>query len=84
MTMIDSSLFVFLIKCTCTCVVSGQEKETEAVKLMSIKAGLLDHSRAWMTFGKKCCMFAEVQKVSLKYPKYHMKLDVSICSILWY
>ena len=45
------------------CAVNGQKKETEAVKLMSVRAGLLDMSQAWETMGNKCILMAQSQKV---------------------
>ena len=44
-------------------IVIGQERETEAIKMMSIKGGLLDHSRAWLALSQKSSIFAEAQKV---------------------
>lgn len=46
-------------------IVVGQERETEAIKMMSIKGGLLDHSRAWLALSQKSSIFAEAQKVLL-------------------
>ena len=43
---------------------SGQSRETEAVKLMSIRAGLLDVSQAWEGLGSKCLLLAQAQKVT--------------------
>lgn len=42
--------------------VSGQQRETEAVKLMSLRAGLLDMSTAWEAMGKKCTILADSQR----------------------
>ena len=49
----------------CLDAVDGQQRETEAVKLMSLKAGLLDHSRAWQDVGSKCSIFAQAERVLL-------------------
>jgi len=43
--------------------VSGLEKENEAVKLMTVRGGLLDLSQAWTSMGTKCNLIAESQKV---------------------
>ena len=50
--------FVYLLL-----IVVGQERETEAIKMMSVKGGLLDHSRAWLALSQKSSIFAEAQKV---------------------
>lgn len=42
--------------------VVGQSKETEAMKLMSIRAGLLDISHAWQALGTNCSVLAQSQK----------------------
>lgn len=42
--------------------VNGQSRETEAVKLMSVRAGLLDVSHAWESLGSKCSLLAQSQK----------------------
>lgn len=47
------------------CSVSGQSRETEAVKLMSVRAGLLDMANAWDMLGNKCSVLAQSQKVCL-------------------
>ena len=46
--------------------VAGQQRETEALKLTEIRAGLMDQSQAWLELGTKCCIFAEAQRVSEK------------------
>ncbi len=46
---------------------SGLERENEAVKLMTVKSGLLDLSQAWKTIGTKCNLIADSQKVCLYY-----------------
>lgn len=43
--------------------VNGQSRETEAVKLISVRAGLLDMSQAWEGLGNKCSLLAQAQKV---------------------
>lgn len=43
--------------------VNGQARETDAVKLMSVRAGLLDISHAWESLGNKCSVLAQSQKV---------------------
>lgn len=56
----------FLSLCVCVHAyhaVSGQTRETEAVKLMSIRAGLLDMSKSWELLGNKCILLAQAQKV---------------------
>jgi hypothetical protein len=55
--------------------VIGQGKETEAIKMMSIKAGLFDHSQAWLLFGQQCCKIAESQKVVILYYAYEHVYD---------
>lgn len=42
---------------------NGLERENEAVKLMTLRGGLLDLSQAWKTLGAKCNVIAESQKV---------------------
>lgn len=44
--------------------VEGQRRETEALKLMAVRAGLLDWASALDRLGKKCCLLAECQKVN--------------------
>ncbi len=43
--------------------VSGLHKENEAVKLMTVKSGLMDLSQAWKSMGTKCSLIADSQKV---------------------
>ena len=43
--------------------VTGLQRETEAIKMMSIRAGLLDVSQSWATLGRKCNVLAESQRV---------------------
>ena len=43
--------------------VTGLQRETEAIKMMSIRAGLLDISQSWATLGRKCNVLAESQRV---------------------
>lgn len=42
--------------------VSGLERENEAVKLMTVRGGLLDLSQAWVAMGSKCNIIADSQK----------------------
>ena len=44
-------------------IVTGLQRETEAIKMMSIRAGLLDLSQSWATLGRKCNLVAESQRV---------------------
>ena len=46
------------------CPVNAQQKETEAIKLMTVRAGLLDMSRSWELMGKKCSLLAQSQQAS--------------------
>ena len=46
------------------CIVNAQQKETEAIKLMTVRAGLLDMSRSWELMGKKCSVLAQSQQAS--------------------
>lgn len=48
---------------SCLAAVNGQTRETEAVKLMSVRAGLLEMSHAWEGLASKCTVLAEAQKV---------------------
>ena len=43
--------------------VTGLTRETEAIKMMSVRAGLLDLSQSWATLGRKCTVLAESQRV---------------------
>lgn len=43
--------------------VTGQARETEATKLIAVRAGLLDMSQAWESLGRRCTMLSETQKV---------------------
>jgi len=43
--------------------VAGQKRESEAVKLISIKAGLLDVSQSWNTLASKITILGKAQKV---------------------
>ncbi len=44
--------------------VTGLERENEAVKLMTLRGGLLDLSQALGSMGTKCSSIANSQKVS--------------------
>ncbi|XP_011406753.1 PREDICTED: uncharacterized protein LOC105314343 [Amphimedon queenslandica] len=56
--------------------VIGQEKETVAVKLMSVKTGLLDHSREWSNLARVCSQFAECHKnLALLIPEVSPQTD---------
>ena len=48
---------------THTHAVNGLERENEAVKLMTVRGGLLDLSQAWKGMGNKCNIIADSQKV---------------------
>ena len=43
---------------------TGQKRETDAVKLMTVRAGMLDLSQSWEAMGRKCHLLAQSQKVS--------------------
>ena len=43
--------------------VAGQKRESEAVKLISIKAGLLDVSQSWSSLSSKINTLSKAQKV---------------------
>ncbi len=43
--------------------VNGQTRETEAIKLISVRAGLLDMSQAWESLGRRCTLLSESQRV---------------------
>jgi len=49
----------------CWATVVGQKRETDAVKLISVRAGMIDMSQNWENMGKKCMLLAQAQKVSL-------------------
>ena len=42
---------------------NGQKKETEALKLMAVRAGMMDVAQSWETLGNKCLVLAQSQKV---------------------
>lgn len=44
-------------------------RETDALKLASVRAGLLELSQAWGSLGRKCTLLAEAQTVSLTAPR---------------
>ena len=44
-------------------------RETEAVKLMTLRAGLLDLSQSWQGMASKCSLIADSQKVTVQYTR---------------
>ena len=44
--------------------VTSLRRETDALKLASVRAGLLELSQAWGSLGRKCALLAEAQTVS--------------------
>ena len=62
----------------CSLLVSGQKRETDAVKLMSVRAGVLDMAQSWEAMGKKCILLAQSQKVGL-----HVCVCVCVCVCVW-
>ena len=62
--------------CVCVCVcdsvcakifnhsVTSLKRETDALKLASVRAGLLELSQSWASLGRKCTLLAESQMVS--------------------
>ena len=52
--------------CVCVCVhgaVTSLKRETDALKLASVRAGLLELSQSWASLGRKCALLAESQMV---------------------
>lgn len=48
----------------CVCVtVTSLKRETDALKLASVRAGLLELSQSWASLGRKCTLLAESQMV---------------------
>ena len=45
-------------------IVTSLRRETDALKLASVRAGLLELSQAWGSLGRKCALLAEAQTVS--------------------
>lgn len=54
---------------TPTPIVTSQKRETDALKLASVRAGLLELSQSWASLGRKCTLLAESQMVRIPY--YH-------------
>ena len=61
--------------------VNAQQKETEAIKLMTVRAGLLDMSRSWEMMGKKCSLLAQSQQVSQAKQKQNDRHDVVVIPV---
>lgn len=61
------SLYTFFFNCPpLLCVhvaVTSLKRETDALKLASVRAGLLELSQSWASLGRKCALLAESQMV---------------------